>query len=55
MIVLYGGVIVNRSNYGKSNKSKTNKGDIINIVKAVVKRYILMQITARAKAENTSH
>jgi hypothetical protein len=31
MIVLYGGVIVNRSDYGNSNKSKTNKDDIINV------------------------
>jgi hypothetical protein len=53
MIVLYGGVIVNRSDYGNSNKSKTNKDDIIN-VKAVARKSISMQIT-RARAANGFH
>ena len=43
MIVQHVRVIVNRNNY--SNHSSHNKGDTINVTKAAVRKFILMQIT----------
>jgi hypothetical protein len=45
-------VIANSSN---KYSRRHNKGGIINATKAVVKRSILMQITARAKAASGFH
>jgi hypothetical protein len=45
MIVRYVRVILN-------NKCNKKKDDIINASKAAAKRFILMQITAKAKAAN---
>jgi NADPH-dependent curcumin reductase CurA len=52
VIVLCGEI--SRSNSSKDS-SNHNKDDIINVTKAVVRKFILMQITARAKAANGFH
>jgi hypothetical protein len=40
----------NKDSKRKSNRSRHNKGDIINIAKAAARKSISMQITARAKS-----
>jgi hypothetical protein len=46
-------MIINHSSY---NNSGNDKGDIIsNVVKAMARKSILMQITARGRMVNTSH
>jgi hypothetical protein len=59
MIVQCGGISRssnkdNHNNHINSNnhRSHNNKDDIINVTKAVARKSILMQITARAKAAN---
>jgi hypothetical protein len=60
MTVLYGRIVsstnLNLNNYSSNHNhnNSQNKGDIINVTKAVVRKSILMQIT-RAKAANGFH
>jgi hypothetical protein len=62
MTVLYGRIVSSTnlnlnnysSNHNHNHNNSQNKGDIINVTKAVVRKSILMQIT-RAKVGNGFH